>query len=969
VTAWPHAPFQISRGKSESSSQAAVATLDFSQELRQSRTASNLRRYALAKLATGSAAEASALLAEASKLQPDDATILSDLAAAQLASGHTEDAAETTATVLQRDPEHAAAAFNWALALETLSNRPAAVTAWQKYLAIDTAGGWADEAREHLTRLRVPRPDWQRDSKLLIAGTDPAAVRRVVETFPHRTRNWIHDVWLPRYLERKDSRDLILGRMIAAVRADAGDLFLQDFLDHLASSKFDKTLRDGLAAFASGRTFGEKHESDAAAGAFRNASLLLHRANCPLALIADISAATNDFYRGKSDDVLARLDTLDAELAALRNRYPEIAAESRWSRALVYARLGRSNDSLKAYESGIDIARGCGEIEDEVAMTALMAAVLDRVGDPAEAERYRRQALRRLDETGAGDQRAYNAYSYTAYTELAAHRPRLALAFIETQSNIAAREKDPLLLAETEAARGLALRDVARNEEAMRSLSTARRHAQSIPTAALKDRVSSDIAYVEGTMLGVSPEQSVAALGTAIDTWHRYGWRIRSATGLLARGEAYLRAGNRPLAETDFRAGIEEMEEQRGGLQEPQLRVAYFEHAESLFEALITLLLDENRPVDALSVAERKRARLLLDRISSAEGTTATIGQPLNGASIAAAIPAGAMVVEYALLDRSIAIWTIADGRVGFVRVETPRDAVDAAVRKHVDAVHKDDLQAVRANGRWLFDRLLAPVARQLNGARTAVIVADGSLNHLPFATLTTANGRYLIEEQPLMVAPSASSFIDLDKLPSQSGPALVVAQPAPADATPLPAAAGEARQEARAYPNSVLRIGTAVTPKGFLDLARHASMILFSGHAVADEHRGSHSALLFESAQPGESKRLEAGAIAACRLRAHPLVVLAGCGTARGTMRSNEGMESLATAFLNAGARAVVATMWDVDDRASSSFFVAFHANRRRGQSPAEALRTAQRAMLTSNDPSERMPAVWGAPVLIGSM
>lgn len=964
VTSWQYVPFRsVRRGagtdwrtEAELNRRRLAATTV--------RNAANLHRYALATLANGAPAEAVALLAEAHALEPENTEVLADLGAAQLADDRAADAAETSAIVLQHDPSNAAAAFNRGLALEMLSNRPAAVAAWEQYLALDKNGGWADEALAHLNWLNAARPDWQRDRIVLESSDDEAAIRRIVEAFPHRTRNWIYDDWLPRYLATKTPRDLARARMIAGVRGAAGERFLDDFIDSVSNGASDRSLADGLAAFTAARAAGDRRDIDAAATAFAKAAALLERARCPLALIAQLFAATNDFYRGRSDAAIARLDGLDANLSVAADRYPSIAAESLWVRGLVFARLGRPNESLEAYEAGIARARSCRDIEDEVAISALIASVLDRVGDPEEAQRYRREVLRRFDETGATDQRAYSAYLFASYTELGARRPRVALAFIDTQSLIADREKDALLLAETAALRALALRDLARYDAANRSVSAARQHALAIPNAALKDRVSSDIAYVEGTMPGVAPQRAIAILTTAVDTWRRYHWRIRSASGLLARGEAYLRAGDRVAAEADFLAGIAEMEEQREELVEPDFRAAYFERADLLFERLIALWLDENRPADALSIAERKRARALLDRIASAAGARATVAEPADATSIAARVPAGTAIVEYALLDDAIAIWTIADKRISFERVPVARAAVDGAVRQHVDAVLRDDAAVVHKEGRWLFDHLLAGLASR-GATATTVIVPDGSLYTLPFATLVSPDGRYAVESYSFVTAPSASVFLDLHAIPAGAGHALVVAQPDPPNAKHLPAAAREARDVAASYANAELHIGNVITPQRFLELAANAAMIHFAGHALADKRRGARSALLFESHTADDLPRVEAKDIAASHLRARPLVVLAACGTAEGTLRRNEGVESLATAFIYAGARNVVASMWDVDD--SSRLFAIFHANRRAGQPAAGALRNAQRSLLAGNNAADRLPSVWGAPVLIG--
>ena len=126
-------------------------------ELNKDRSVKNLHRYALAEIALQRMPQAIELLTEASKKDPANARILSDLAAAQIANGLFAEGAQNAAQALEQDSALVPAAFNRALGLEALPNRPAAIEAWEKYLQLDGTSPWAAEAREHLARLHTPR--------------------------------------------------------------------------------------------------------------------------------------------------------------------------------------------------------------------------------------------------------------------------------------------------------------------------------------------------------------------------------------------------------------------------------------------------------------------------------------------------------------------------------------------------------------------------------------------------------------------------------------------------------------------------------------------------------------------------------------------------------------------------------------------------------------------------------------------
>jgi CHAT domain-containing protein len=90
-------------------------------------------------------------------------------------------------------------------------------------------------------------------------------------------------------------------------------------------------------------------------------------------------------------------------------------------------------------------------------------------------------------------------------------------------------------------------------------------------------------------------------------------------------------------------------------------------------------------------------------------------------------------------------------------------------------------------------------------------------------------------------------------------------------------------------------------------------------------------------------------------------LVVLSGCRTGLGKEVRGEGILGLARGFMQAGARRVLATLAQVDDRATAALMRRFYASLLGdGLPPAAALRTAQQAMRA--DPRWRRPLYWAA-------
>jgi CHAT domain-containing protein len=954
IADFPYSP--LLRGRPSSPSAKTRETLaDLWEGLKLHRTPAMLHGVGIAELALGKSAQAYALLREASDSEPQNASVLSDLAASELSLGHIFDGAEHSARSVEIDPTNVAAAFNWALALEKAADRRGAIAAWERYLRLDASSLWAGEAREHLSHLRLPRSRWEDDRNLLVPGVDAATVRRLVRKYPQRARARTQNILLPAWVEGAKPGELEVIRAIAAERASAGDPFLQDVVENAAHRT--AVLREGFREYAEGWSAGGN--TDSALAHYDKAAKLLAKGGSPLSITAAIYAASDEFYAGHPEADLARLDAVDAKLVAGGNRYPSMAAESAWARGLALTQIGQTHKCLESYRRSIDEARRAGEVETEVNVAALMAAQTELIADPVEAEQSRLHALRRLDEINAHPNPVYVAFAEAAASTLRSGRPHLSLAFVEEQAWIANQQREPLLIAESEAARALAVNEISGGNAAKSAIAAARTKAMLIPVAGLRDRTLARIDFIEGRILAsADPRQAVVALSSALATWNRYGWKTHIANGYLARGEVALRTGDGVGAERDFRAGIAAMEEQRKELApEPPASVAYFERADRLFDRLIELLIEEGRANDALSVVEHRRARSLLDRI--AQGKPA---EPLDAAALSERVGSRESILELAILDHGTEIWLIRRGNVIHARSTLTRAAVDASVKRLRTAIGSNDVAAMNREGRLLYGALIGPVASSLPDGDGLLIVPDGPVQTCPFAALVGTDGKYLIERYPLATVPSATVFLQLAKSTATDS-LLGVAEPAPDGYEVLSDAAVEVKSIARDHRAGTVHIGAEITPEQFLAKAADADVIHFAGHSSTDLDTPSSSALLFEPA-----KVLTAGSIMRSSLDRHPVVVLAACGTGRGRIRLNEGVDSLASAFLGAGARDVVATLWDVQDAPTVNLFRSFHHNLRRGLRCADALRATQISLIHGENVRDGRPLVWSSTFVMGN-
>jgi len=145
------------------------------------------------------------------------------------------------------------------------------------------------------------------------------------------------------------------------------------------------------------------------------------------------------------------------------------------------------------------------------------------------------------------------------------------------------------------------------------------------------------------------------------------------------------------------------------------------------------------------------------------------------------------------------------------------------------------------------------------------------------------------------------------------------------------------------------------------------ARVVHFATHGLLDARRPENSGLvlaLFNPRGQAQDGYLRVSDIHGLKLSAD-LVVLSSCESALGKDMGSEGLIGLPRAFLHAGAKRVIASLWKVDDEAAAALMTSFYRSLKAGASSAAALRQAQRTL--KQDPKFQDPYFWAAFFLEG--
>ena len=335
-------------------------------------------------------------------------------------------------------------------------------------------------------------------------------------------------------------------------------------------------------------------------------------------------------------------------------------------------------------------------------------------------------------------------------------------------------------------------------------------------------------------------------------------------------------------------------------------------------------------------------------------------------------------VMEYFVTAERVLVFVVTRDVVRTIAVPIAMDDLVRRVRLARDLIGRPGSRP-EANSDvliGLYDVLVAPVeqAGALRGSRRLVIVPHSVLAYLPFAALKrSSTGRYLMQDYVLLHLPSAAALGAL----RNSDPSIQYQDPGapPIVFAPFPDALPGSGLEARAFRQTVtgaqIKEGSSATEVNLRTALSGGGVVHVATHGVMNSRNSlfSRIELARGSGGPVDDGRLEVHELLGLRIKA-PLVFLSGCETGVGAAWSTqfargEDYATLAQAFLYAGTRNVMATLWRIGDKGAAAFAERFYTHLAL-MPPADALAAAQQDLLKS--PRYGSPYYWAAYQVSGS-
>ncbi len=351
------------------------------------------------------------------------------------------------------------------------------------------------------------------------------------------------------------------------------------------------------------------------------------------------------------------------------------------------------------------------------------------------------------------------------------------------------------------------------------------------------------------------------------------------------------------------------------------------------------------------------------------------------------------VLLEYSLGDSVLVILAITKSHKIYVRQRVDR-LFRETIRNYAHNLRMANVDKLAGAAWKMYTMLLLPVRKILEGKSRLIIIPCRELNGIAFESFLTSEldpqacgfpcHHYLIRDFEVTYHYSVEQWLQITttgRIREREGNGRMIDfagfSPGFENGTavaPIPAAGNEVAEIAdlfgRRGMTARMSTGKESSKQRFLEMVPGSRIIHIATHRDRGATLKEENGLLFsDSRYPGQKAPSQAGVLTleeihGMKLRAD-LVVLNACGSAVCRKGSPGFASAMPAGFLGAGAKNILATLWNITDKFAGRFMVIFYRKWLSGMSFSCALRETKIEMIESRETA--LPTLWAAWVLIG--
>ncbi|HDL86530.1 MAG TPA: CHAT domain-containing protein, partial [Candidatus Acetothermia bacterium] len=696
----------------------------------------------------------------------------------------------------------------------------------------------------------------------------------------------------------------------------------------------------------------------------------------------------------------------------------------------VYANLGRYEDALKAYQSAQTVYANREMEVDAAGINSNIGIVYTHLGLYAAATVAFQSdravfAKHGIELSAASEDRLIGL----VYDHLGNYEE--ALAAYQSARTVFAKHEMELSVAAINSEIGVVYGHLRRYEEALAALRTARdffvHHEMGMAVADVDHNIGvvyKDLGRYEDALKSYQDAISILdKVPPAAGMKYSYPasrWIIYENMGIVHEKQQEWDA-----AVKSYKQAIGVIESLRGYMKSEDLKAAWQERTQDVYERLIRLLIEHGQGTSAFPYAERGRARTFLDLLAkepvgtienvAEQGIKSGVVDPdaisKDVQDVITGLPADTAALEYFVTDTATYVWVIRDGKVnGPTTINHSRqELMNKVIETREQLGSSPEHPFNPLNLIELYDWLIRPVEDFLpkttgeGDVPHLIIIPSGPLYYLPFQALIWTSQDYsknapLIVRYAISYSPSLATLKyaqQREENAYQQSTFLGLADPDSGDPSikRLPAAQTEVRTVAKLFPVAAVYVDKQATEDVVQSHSATAREILLSTHGLFNPHNPMFSYLVVSPTEENTDGKLHAYEVFSLPLHAD-MVVLSACETLLPSLEDMKGqikavrggdddtpvkltddqlkeltagdeVVGLTRAFISAGASSVLSSLWSVPSGSTSQLMVSFYKHMQEGMDKAEALRAAELEVMNTSGCTQ--PWYWAAFNLMG--
>ncbi|MEG4090295.1 CHAT domain-containing tetratricopeptide repeat protein [Microcoleus sp. Pol12B4] len=611
---------------------------------------------------------------------------------------------------------------------------------------------------------------------------------------------------------------------------------------------------------------------------------------------------------------------------------------------LAYDKLELSKEALEYLKQALKIRQEVSDRPGQAATLTNMGLAYNNIGKPEEALEYLNEALPIMREGGdrSGEATTLNNMGL-AYQNM--KQPNKALKSYNQALEIRLQVGDRPGEAVTLTNIGLAYRDINKPTDAIKNLEDSIKITLEMRSGLQRENrqkflQANNLTPIALTSLLIDQNQADRA----------FQWVNIATTADLAD---YTRLIDAKVANPQAQKAIDEWNQKNQQLQflRGQLKDKF---SENLSRQMRELEAEVNRQAEEISRSFPEVAELFETKLKDI-------------AQLKASISPGTVVIQPVLLTNignvpnTIALFVLTKDSLSVKKITINPAEFDKLLTQYREQLQNTGDTNFTVTGSKLYEILIRPVEDQIKAfsPKQLSIIATGKLRYIPFETLyDEQTDEFLIQKYPV----NYLTRISTRSIPYSTlqGGILALGNPVTRNPQNLPGSEAEVRNIAQLLPGSSTYIGNTATLDQFKTQAPRFPFLHLATHGCFQQG-GCQKLGMEENTLLFADSQFNIRDAALLGLQNTRLLTLSACQTAMQANSNGEEIAGVAYIFERAGANAVMASLWNVDDSATQELMVEFYQNINKGMSKNEALRQAKLSQIT------RHPFYWSPFILIG--